>query len=97
MSDTPVPASNSSDASAEPAEALAPERRVRQTDEASRGTVAWLMGLIIVWGVIAAAGIARYDYLHDQLNLTKPLIVIVCTLVVVGGWMLALRRRGARS
>lgn len=93
MSDeTPPPASNSERTDSPPR-----ERPVRQQDGASRGTVTWVMGLVVAWGIVAALGVLRYDYLHDQLNLTKPLIVIVCTLVVVGGWRLALRRRAARD
>ena len=66
------------------------------SDDTSRSSVKWVMSLLVAWGIVIALGVARYDYQHDQLNLVKPLVVILCTLAAVGGWQLALRRRHAR-
>ncbi len=82
--------------SAAPPQQQPPQPHELRREPSSRRVIRGLMIVILLWGLIAAIGIVRYDYLHDQLNFIKPLIVVLCTFVVLGGWELALRRRAAR-
>lgn len=70
--------------------------RPTQVDETSRGVTRWIMLAIFAWGCVAAAGVARYDYLRGQFNVVKPLVIIAVTLAALALWRVALWRRASR-
>lgn len=53
----------------------------------------WIQLGILAWGVVLAFGVSWYDHLHGGFKLQRPLVVLVCTLLFLGGWKLALRSR----
>lgn len=67
-----------------------------EPESSRRDVLNWLMLGMLAWGVVAALGVVVYDASRDRLNLVKPLVIVVVTIVVVGGWRLALRVRRNR-
>ena len=53
----------------------------------------WIQLGILGWGIVLAFGVSWYDHLHGGIKLQRPLVVLVCTLLFLGGWKLALRGR----
>ena len=53
--------------------------------------IGWIMRGIFGWGVILALGVLWYDYDAGQVNLWKPLLIIVIDSLFVAGWLLAIR------
>ena len=53
----------------------------------------WIQLGILTWGIVLAFGVSWYDHLHGGIKLQRPLVVLVCTLLFLGGWKLALRGR----
>lgn len=59
--------------------------------------IAWLMLAILAWSVILASGVLLYDYWNSQINVVKPIVIVVTTLAMIGAWSVALRSRRSRA
>ncbi len=57
----------------------------------------WIMGAILAWGIVLAAGVVWYDYDAGRVNAWKPIVILAAVSCFLALWSYAIRRRVSRS
>lgn len=68
-----------------------------QPNNIYRGPIGMIMLGVVIWTVVLAGGVVLYDYRAEKVNLLKPFIIVVSSMLFLGLWSLALSRVKARE